>query len=316
MLGPTPLDCVQEWSRVIHPKEKAMNSNDPFRKVTFAFVLVASLAIAGPAHATCPASPGTNQVIVYEHSNVDPTKRGACAVLDIGSYLNPPFGSGANVVGNDIISSIAVGAGVSADLYQNSNRSGVLYHYENGPFWYSLGGWANDDVSSIRIYARTPNAPSDTHKTFTYSASGTNSATNAQTKTFELGTLKAGMTVRVGTCSGGGDLPSARATGDTYVRVLFNGFEGAYDDDTCPSNASYVSYTLPYSGSVTIKAGCYSSLSCSGTVEVAYDHPDSSGSITSVESLFAAIVGNSPKRNKLNFRQAREAFPGHAANPA
>lgn len=260
-------------------------------------------AVEPPAWAACPALPGTNQVIIWEDVNFE----GRCAVLEIGDYAGPHFGSKPNKVYNDTISSIRLGAGVSADLYQHADFGGVLYHYENGPFGYNLGGWAHDDVSSIKIVARAPNLASDTHWTFHYSTGATNSASpqNPNTRIFNLGTRKAGTTIRVGTCSGGGDLPSANAIGDTFLRVMINGFERASDNDGCKTTGggSYLTYTLPYASMVIIRAGCYGWSSCRGTVEVAFDHPDSNGSIFDVPAAFNALPGHESNRNKLNFGQ-------------
>jgi hypothetical protein len=116
--------------------------------------------------------------------------------------------------------------------------------------------------------------------------------------------MKAGTTIRLGTCSAGGDLPAATATGDTFLRLFLNGFEEALDDDGCTgSRASYMSFTVPFTGNVTVKAGCFLSGSCSGTLEVAFGLPDSNGSVSDVAAAFNAIVGDGPNRNKLNFSQ-------------
>jgi hypothetical protein len=137
---------------------------------------------------------------------------------------------------------------------------------------------------------------------FGYSGFDTESATR-NTTSFDLGNVPAGTTVRMGTCSAGDVLSSASASGDTYLRVFFNGAEVGHDDDACAGGASYLTFTTPYSGDVTVNAGCFSALSCSGTVEFVFGLPDSNGSIANVPSAFGAIVGTAPSRNKLNLRQ-------------
>jgi len=98
---------------------------------------------------------------------------------------------------------------------------------------------------------------------FYYSASNTSSA-NQNTTNVPVA-LPGGATFVVGTCG----LPDASAIGDTYLRLFdANGQQVAASDDACGSLSSNISYTVPANagGTYTIRAGCYSSLSCSGTV--------------------------------------------------
>jgi hypothetical protein len=95
---------------------------------------------------------------------------------------------------------------------------------------------------------------------FSYTATNTN---NALTNTTNQGiSLSAGQTVTIGTCGVSG----ASASGDTYLR-LYNasGIEVASNDDSC-GLASKMVFTSTGGGSLQIRAGCYSSNSCSGTV--------------------------------------------------
>gem|GEM_PF-1691990 len=100
---------------------------------------------------------------------------------------------------------------------------------------------------------------------YSYSASNTSSATqNTVNRTV---TLTAGQTIRVTTCAS--RIPGASASGDTYLRLYApSNAEVASNDDECGSLASYLMYTVPPGGggSYTIRAGCYSGGSCSGTV--------------------------------------------------
>lgn len=268
-------------------------------------VLAACVAGARVAAAACPA-PAWNQVVVYADANLS----GACKVLNVGNYSRAPFGS----IQDNKVSSIQLGWGVKATLFQHVNYAGNSYTYANGPFNFNLAGWANDDVSSVkveyRVNAANPPAsfaaslPQDTVLNFPYIAIATESATSASTPTFDLGTMKAGTTIRLGTCEGDSDLAGASAAGDTFLRIFHNGVEQAQDDDGCgQSRASYMSYTVPFTGDVTIKAGCYSSLSCDGNMVVRFGEPDSNGSVQDVQFAFEQLSGNSPRRNKLDFRQ-------------
>jgi N-acetylneuraminic acid mutarotase len=93
----------------------------------------------------------------------------------------------------------------------------------------------------------------------TYSGSNTNSA--QQNTTNRSFTLNAGDVLEVGTCT----VPGSSATGDTYLRLFDGATQVAANDDAC-GGASYIQYTAPTTGTYEVRAGCYSSASCSGTV--------------------------------------------------
>lgn len=129
-----------------------------------------------------------------------------------------------------------------------------------------------------------------------YIAENTSSATE-NTKNADLGWFPAGTTVRVGTCSGGGDLSGAWYVGDTFLRLFrWNASDWveitAADDDggDCGGIASYISYTLPYSMRLQIRAGCYGSRSCQGLIFMNSDM-DSNGTISNVINAFANLNG-------------------------
>ncbi|QDE87955.1 serine protease [Myxococcus xanthus] len=116
-------------------------------------------------------------------------------------------------------------------------------------------------AGSMRLCGTTEPPPPPPVKTFTFSATNTNSA--QQNTTNVSVTLAAGQTLSFGTCT----LPQATGTGDTYLR-LYNtatNTQVAANDDAC-SRLSYVSFTAPSAGTYQMRAGCYSSGSCSGTV--------------------------------------------------
>jgi hypothetical protein len=96
--------------------------------------------------------------------------------------------------------------------------------------------------------------------TFSYSATNTNSATQ-NTVNFDIPMI-AGQTVSVGTCG----LPGATGTGDTFLRLVdeFNTLV-ALSDDGC-GLLSLFTFTATTSGTFQVRAGCFSSNSCDGTV--------------------------------------------------
>jgi hypothetical protein len=102
---------------------------------------------------------------------------------------------------------------------------------------------------------------------FYYSASNTYSATRNTTDRYV--SLSPGQTIAIGTCG----LPGAWASGDTFIRLHRQYYgEVAADDDGCIGLSSYLSYTVPpgAGGTYIIKAGCYSTGSCSGNVVYKY----------------------------------------------
>ncbi|MCP3139935.1 trypsin-like serine peptidase [Pyxidicoccus xibeiensis] len=113
-------------------------------------------------------------------------------------------------------------------------------------------------ATSTRLCAGYP--PPPTSVKFTYSATNTNSA--QQNTTNHNVTLAAGQTLNFGTCT----VPGATGTGDTWLR-LYNsaGVQQASNDDAC-GVLSYASFKATVAGTYQIRAGCYSSNTCSGTV--------------------------------------------------
>ena len=96
--------------------------------------------------------------------------------------------------------------------------------------------------------------------TFTYNATNTNSA-QQNTVNYNVA-INAGQTLQLGTCSVSG----SSGTGDTYLRVYGpGGTQVAANDDSC-GLLTALSYTATQSGIYQVRAGCYSSGSCGGTV--------------------------------------------------
>jgi hypothetical protein len=100
-----------------------------------------------------------------------------------------------------------------------------------------------------------------------YSTSGTSNAT-VNTVNYNVA-LKAGETFTIGTCG----LAGATSSGDTYLR-LYNSVSAlvASNDDAC-GLASKIVYTVPTAGLYQLRAGCYSSGACSGTLAYSFSAP-------------------------------------------
>jgi V8-like Glu-specific endopeptidase len=114
-------------------------------------------------------------------------------------------------------------------------------------------------ATSTRLCSGLPPPPQVT--TFTYSATNTNNA--QQNTTNRSVTLTAGQTITVATCG----LTGTTFTGDTYLRLNNSaGTTVAFNDDSCGGTGSSFSWRVATSGTYTIRAGCYSTGSCSGTV--------------------------------------------------
>ncbi|KFE64385.1 C-type lectin domain-containing protein [Hyalangium minutum] len=109
--------------------------------------------------------------------------------------------------------------------------------------------------------------PTANRGSFSYSTSNTSSAT-ANTYNYVIN-LYAGQLFTLGTCG----VPGSTGTGDTYLR-LFNpsGQEIASNDDSqgaCGILSNF-SVIVPVTGTYVVRAGCYGTGLCSGTVAFNY----------------------------------------------
>jgi V8-like Glu-specific endopeptidase len=122
---------------------------------------------------------------------------------------------------------------------------------------------------------------------YSFSASNTASATT-NTVNFDVA-LSAGQTITLGTCG----VTGAEGTGDTVLRLFdASSAQVAANDDSCDLRSN-LSFTAPRAGVFQIRAGCFSSNSCSGTV--AY-------TLSATGSLpFSASNTNSAMQNTANF---------------
>ncbi|NPC87236.1 serine protease, partial [Pyxidicoccus fallax] len=129
----------------------------------------------------------------------------------------------------------------------------------------------------------------------TYTPSNTNNAT-ASTANKVLA-LTAGDKVTVATCG----LTGATFTGDTYLRVNGpTGTEVGANDDACSGRGSSISFTAASTGNFEIRAGCYSSGSCGGTVVWTIEGGTPPPTGGSGSQAFTASNTNSAQQNTTN----------------
>jgi hypothetical protein len=98
-----------------------------------------------------------------------------------------------------------------------------------------------------------------------YSYIGLDTASATQLTTDQPLVLKAGQTLKLGTCN----LPGSTGVGDTLLRLFGpDSQEVTSSDDACGGTLSNTSFTVPAGadGNYTIRAGCFGALGCTGTV--------------------------------------------------
>ena len=120
-------------------------------------------------------------------------------------------------------------------------------------------------AGSVRLCGSSepPPPPPDPTNGYNYNAASTNNATVNTVN--RVVALTAGQKITLGTCG----LTGAALTGDSYLRLFGpGGTEVAANDDACGGRGSNLSFTVPSSGAgnYEIRAGCYSTGSCGGTV--------------------------------------------------
>lgn len=116
-------------------------------------------------------------------------------------------------------------------------------------------------ATSQRLCTGLPPPPPPPANSYNYSATNTNSA--QQNTSNKLVALTAGQKITVATCG----LTGSAVSGDSWLRLRApNGTEVATNDDACGGHGSSLTHTATVSGNFEIRAGCYSSGSCSGTV--------------------------------------------------
>ncbi len=114
--------------------------------------------------------------------------------------------------------------------------------------------------TSTRLCGNQPPPPPTT--SFTYSATNTNSAQrNTTNRTIAV---TAGNKVTVATCG----LTGATFTGDSFLRLFSGATQVASNDDSCGGLGSSITHTATTTGNLEVRAGCFSSGSCTGTVVI------------------------------------------------
>ncbi|WP_164014678.1 trypsin-like peptidase domain-containing protein [Pyxidicoccus trucidator] len=126
---------------------------------------------------------------------------------------------------------------------------------KGGSYQLRAGCYANGACSGNLAYASSGGSGS-----FVYDAANTASATTG-TINHDL-ILSAGQVLTVGSCG----MPNAYTPQDTFLRLVnAGGTEVAFNDDTCGAG-SRITYTAPADGIYQLRAGCYGTNACSGTV--------------------------------------------------
>ncbi len=147
------------------------------------------------------------------------------------------------------------------------------------------GTCSSADASSC---GKCGNAACDTGGTcdpFTYSASGTNNASYADSDTDQFAVnLTAGVTYTFQTCG--------TTSTDTYLRLHLNGVQKGYNDDSCNYQSS-ITYKPTVSGEYVISAGCYGGNSCNGEVLVSPAPSCGDGGSTCTPSCVGDLCGQS-----------------------
>ncbi|HYI03213.1 serine protease [Hyalangium sp.] len=116
-------------------------------------------------------------------------------------------------------------------------------------------------VAGSQRLCGTTEPPPPPANSLPYTATNTNSAQQNTVK--KVVALTAGQKITLGTCG----LTGAAFTGDTYLRLFGpSATEVSANDDACGGRGSSLAFTASTSGNYEIRAGCYSSGSCSGTV--------------------------------------------------
>ncbi len=130
-----------------------------------------------------------------------------------------------------------------------------------GNYEIRAGCYSSTSCSGTVVWEITTGTPPPAGSSYPFTASNTNSA--QQNTVNKDVTLAAGQKITVGTCG----VPGASFTGDTYLRLYgASGTQVAANDDACSGNGSNLTFTATTAGTYQIRAGCYSSNSCSGTV--------------------------------------------------
>jgi hypothetical protein len=148
-------------------------------------------------------------------------------------------------------------------------------------------------ATSARLCTGLPPPPPPPANSYVYNATNTNSA--QQNTVNKVVALTAGQKLTVGTCG----LTGSVATDDTWLRLRGPaGTELASNDDACGGRGSNLTITAATSGNYEIRAGCYSTGSCGGTVVWTIENAGPGGSTGTYG--FSASNTNSAQQNTVN----------------
>jgi hypothetical protein len=212
-----------------------------------------------PISQTCTVANGSGTVVSSDITNVQVT----CTTnrFTIGGTVSGLTGTGL-VLGNNGGDAFAIASngaftfptplpsGTTYAVTVLTNPSGELCTVQNGS-----GTVAASNVTNVTVTCRGPSG------SFDYSAANTSSATQ-NTVNVDI-PIAAGQTLLIGTCG----VPGSSGIGDTFLRLFDpSGTEVVASDDACGGLLTNFTFTAATTGTFQVRAGCFSSLSCSGTV--------------------------------------------------
>jgi alpha-tubulin suppressor-like RCC1 family protein len=216
--------------------------------------------LTNPPGRTCTVSNGSGTVIASTISNVAVT----CISNNytIGGSVGG-LGSGQSVAlqnngGNNLTVSANSGFTFTTPIPSGSNYSVTVLSSPSGLTCVVSNGSGTVVASNVTnvVVTCTPSSGS-----FSYSASNTNSATQ-NTVNVNI-SMAAGQTITAGTCGVAG----SSGVGDTYLRLFSpSSVEVIANDDACGGLLTNFTYTATVTGTYQLRAGCFSSGSCSGIV--------------------------------------------------
>lgn len=121
------------------------------------------------------------------------------------------------------------------------------------------GCYSSGSCTGTVVWAITAGTP-PSGSSYTFTATNTNSA--QQNTVNQSVTINAGQSITLGTCG----VTGSNFSGDTYLRLFGpSATQVASNDDACGGRGSNLTFTATATGTYQIRAGCYSTGSCSGT---------------------------------------------------
>ncbi|AKQ69520.1 Trypsin domain protein [Myxococcus hansupus] len=156
----------------------------------------------------------------------------------------------------------AAGSQVSANDDACGDRGSSITYVAptTGNYSINAGCYSSGSCSGTVAWTISGGTTAPTSGSFNFNVSNTNSA--QQNTVNENVSIAAGKTLTVATCG----LTGASFTGDTYLRLFSGATQAAANDDACGGRGSSLTYTSTSATTLQIRAGCFSTGACNGTV--------------------------------------------------